>query len=94
LAEKRFIMQSVVRRRSTQVKPGHKGKKCLRGQPLLYDEIKTPFKATLTPTAINWWNTLAKAEGCSISEAIERAARGTLETADMVKLETLVHREK
>lgn len=80
-------MQSVVRRRSTQVKPGHKGKKCLRGQPLLYDETKNPFKATLTPTAISWWNALAKAEGCSISEAIERTARGTLQTVHMVGLE-------
>ncbi len=74
-------------RRPNQVKPGHKGKKCLRDQPLLYDEKKRSFKATLTPTAIARWNALAEAEGCSISEAIERAARRSLQTVQIVSLE-------
>jgi predicted transcriptional regulator len=74
-------MASPKSRRATQTKPGHKGKKCLRGQPLLYNETKVPFKATLTPTAIALWNALAEAEGCSISEAMERSARGTLQAA-------------
>jgi len=78
-------MRPIKTRRTTQVKPGHKGKKCLRGQPLLYDETKTSFKATLTPTAIAWWHSLAEAEGCSISEAIERVARGTIQSVQLVE---------
>lgn len=82
-------MRSEKIRRTTQVKPGHKGKKCLRGQPLLYDETKTSFKATLTPTAISWWDMLAQAEGCSISEAMERAARGILQTVEVIEHQKL-----
>jgi hypothetical protein len=62
----------------TQGRKSHPGKKGMRGQPLVYDELKKACTFTLTPTAKTWWANLAQAEGCSISEAMERDARGSL----------------
>ena len=62
----------------TQGRKSHPGKKGMRGQPLVYNELKKACTFTLTPTAKTWWAELAQAEGCSISEAMERAARGSL----------------
>lgn len=73
-------------RRPTQKKPSHKGKKCLRNTALIYGERKKPLNLTTTPTAQDWWEQLAFAEQCSISEAFERIARGTLRTAKVVRL--------
>lgn len=50
----------------------------MRGQGVLYDELKKALKLSVTPTAIAWLEGLALAEQCSMSEAVERAARGNL----------------
>jgi len=73
-------------RRPTQRKPGHKGKKCFRNTALIYGERKKPLNLTTTPTAQDWWEQLALGEHCSLSEAFERVARGTLRTAKVVRL--------
>lgn len=62
----------------------HKGKKCTRGQGVLYDERKQALKLSVTPTAIAWLEGIALAEQCSMSEAVERAARKSLVTLELV----------
>lgn len=54
------------------------GKARRRGMPLIYEERKRNFNATLTPTAIDLISAAAKAEGFSRSEFIERWARESL----------------
>ena len=67
-------------RRLTQRKQGHKGHKGERGKPLLYLEMKERMALSLTPTAKQFLEKLAELEMCSISEVIERWARGRLHT--------------
>ena len=67
-------------RRLTQRKPGHKDKKCERGKPLLYSEMKERMALSLTPTAKRFLEKLADLEMCSVSEVLERWARDRLHT--------------
>ena len=67
-------------RRLTQRKQGHKDKKCKRGEALFYSEMKERMALSLTPTAKQFLEKLAELEMCSISEVIERWARGRLHT--------------
>ncbi|MEG4353701.1 hypothetical protein QUA70_27570 [Microcoleus sp. LAD1_D5] len=53
-------------------KPKHKS---MRNQPEMYDEIKRPFTFSLTPTAVNILDYLAKIHGISRSEVVEQFAR-------------------
>ena len=67
-------------RRLTQRKQGHKGKKGERGKPLLYPEMKERIALSLTPTTKQFLEKMAELEMCSISEVLERWARGRLHT--------------
>ncbi|BAY33695.1 CopG/DNA-binding domain-containing protein [Nostoc carneum NIES-2107] len=58
---------------------GHKRKK---GVPELYDETKKQVSISLTPTAVKELDVLAKQEGVSRSEFIERIARHRIPIAD------------
>jgi hypothetical protein len=53
-------------------KPKHKS---MRNQPEMYDETKRPFTLSLTPTAVNILDSLAKIHGISRSEVVEQFAR-------------------
>lgn len=55
-----------------------KGKKSLRNQAELYDEVKKAYSICLTPTGIKELDFLAKTRGLSRSELIERIARGEI----------------
>jgi hypothetical protein len=66
-------------RRPTQRKRKHPGKKCLRGQPLLYEELKRPLKLRLTASAIGILESLALKEQISMSEFIEQLMRGAID---------------
>lgn len=62
----------------TQRKSSHKGKACRRGEPVYYDQIKQHLNITLTPVAITQLEELARSEGCSRSETIERWLRSQM----------------
>ena len=64
----------------TQRKQGHKGKKGERNKPLLYSKKKERIALSLTPTAKQFLEKMAELEMCSISEVLERWARGRLHT--------------
>lgn len=66
------------KKRSTQRKQGHKDKKCERGKPLYYEELKGRLSLSLTPTAKQSLEDMAAQEKCSISELLERWVRGRL----------------
>lgn len=51
------------------------GKKKLRNDPYIWDELKKRFTVSLTPTAIAGLEKLATAEGMSRSEFVERIGR-------------------
>lgn len=53
-------------------KPKHKS---MRNQPEMYDEIKKPFTFSLTLTAVNILDDLAKIHSISRSEVVEQYAR-------------------
>ena len=55
-----------------------KGRKKLRGQPELYDEVKGQVNLSLTATGVQGLDTLAKKMGLSRSEFIEQIGRGIL----------------
>ncbi|MBD2075503.1 hypothetical protein H6F86_16690 [Phormidium sp. FACHB-592] len=58
-----------------QRKATHKGKKCNRGQPIFYEEVKQRITLTLTPIALEELKTLAIRRACSRSEVIEQWLR-------------------
>lgn len=62
----------------TQRKSSHKGTACRRGEPVYYDQVKQHLNITLTPVAIAQLEEMARAEGCSRSEAIERWLRSQM----------------
>ncbi|WP_299484766.1 ribbon-helix-helix protein, CopG family [Acaryochloris sp. IP29b_bin.137] len=55
-----------------------KGRKKLRGQPELYDEVKGQVNLSLTATGVKGLDELAKQMGLSRSEFIEQVGRGLL----------------
>lgn len=55
-----------------------KGRKKLRGQPELYDEVKGQVNLSLTATGVKGLDELAKQMGLSRSELIEQVGRGLL----------------
>ncbi len=55
-----------------------KGRKKLRGQPELYDEVKGQVNLSLTATGVKGLDDLAKQMGISRSEFIEQVGRGHL----------------
>ena len=57
-----------------------KDKKCLRGEPIYYEELKKPLNLTLTPTAIEKLNNLAMQQRISRSEVVERWLRSQTES--------------
>jgi hypothetical protein len=57
-----------------------KDKKCLRGEPIYYEELKKSLNLTLTPTAIEKLNNLAMEQGISRSEVVERWLRSQTES--------------
>ncbi len=52
-----------------------KGKKKMRNQPVLHDEVKTRHNITVTPSAWLKLNNEAKKQCTSVSELIETWAR-------------------
>ena len=55
-----------------------KGRKKIRGQPELYDEVKGQVNLSLTETGVQGLDSLAKKMGLSRSEFIEQIGRGIL----------------
>ena len=55
-----------------------KGRKKLRGQPELYDEVKGQVNLSLTATGVQGLDALAKNMGLSRSELVEQIGRGLL----------------
>jgi hypothetical protein len=51
------------------------GKKKLRNNPYLWDEVKKTIHISVTPTAIAGLDELASVEGMSRSEYVERIGR-------------------
>ena len=70
------------KKRSTKIgqrrKPSHKGKKGLRGQPLIYEEVKVKLNLTITPTAKSKLILKAEEQQCSVSSLLEELARSNL----------------
>ena len=56
-------------------KPKHKS---MRNQPEMYDEIKQSRSLSLTKTAVNELDSIAKIYGISRSELVEQIARGLI----------------
>ncbi|MBD2255194.1 hypothetical protein H6G14_28655 [Nostoc parmelioides FACHB-3921] len=66
-----------------QRKKAQKGLKSKRGQPEIYDELKTKQTLTLTPTAVKGLDKIAELLGISRSELVERIGRGIIPLAPM-----------
>jgi hypothetical protein len=62
-------------RPSCQKKRSHKGQKCLRGQPIYYEEVKKSINLTLTPSSITKLTKIAEKMNLSRSEAVEQILR-------------------
>lgn len=54
------------------------GQKSVRGQPELYNEVKSCFSVALTRTGVEKLDTLARSVKLSRSELIEQIARGRI----------------
>ena len=57
---------------------GKKGQKGTRGQADMYDEVKSRYNMTLTPTAVKGLDALAKSMNLSRSELVEQFGRGLI----------------
>lgn len=55
-----------------------KGKKSMRNQPELYDEVKRSYSVSLTPTGVEQLDLLAQKKGLKRSELVEQIARGII----------------
>jgi hypothetical protein len=55
-----------------------KGKKSIKGEPELYDEVKTALNLRMTPTAKELLKKKAEERGLTSSELVERFARDLL----------------
>jgi hypothetical protein len=71
---KRSKQQKAVREEH-QKKPSCKGRKSLRGQPELYDEVKKPRSFGITLTALAGLDAISRELSISRSELIERIGR-------------------
>ena len=69
-----------------QENPNRKGKKSMRGEPEMYDEIKEIVSHSLTPTARKGLEILSKALGISRSELVEQIGRGMLRGSELEPL--------
>ena len=56
-----------------------RGKKSLRGQAEIYDEVKVPTSLALTPMGRKLLDAIAASWSLSRSELIERIARGDIQ---------------
>ncbi len=65
-------------RREHEKKPSRKGRKSMRGQPEVYDELKKIASFSITPTAQSGLDKLSEQFNISRSELIERIGRGIL----------------
>ncbi|MFL9458023.1 hypothetical protein AB0756_39915 [Tolypothrix campylonemoides VB511288_2] len=63
---------------SWQRKKARKGLKSKRGQPEIYDEVKTKQTLSLTPTAVQGLDKIAESLDISRSELVERIGRGII----------------
>lgn len=59
-----------------------KGKKCMRGEPEYYSELKKLATFSLTPTAKSGLNLISRNRSISMSELIERIGRGIIKITD------------
>ena len=75
------------KRKQHEKKPVQKGRKSLRGQPEIYDEIKKIASFSITPTAINGLRKISSELNLSRSELIERIGRGVFAITE-IKTET------
>ena len=66
-----------------------KGIKCMKGRPMMYDEVKQRKWYTLTPTVIGAIKKRAEHQGLTESEALERLIR----TIDYLSLLDMKNRE-
>ena len=57
---------------------GKKGKKSIKGQGELWDEVKIKVTIAITPTALSQLDSLAKKLHLSRSELIEQLGRGVI----------------
>ncbi len=69
-----------------QENPKLKGKKSMRGEPEMYDEIKEIVSHSLTPTARKGLEILSKGLGISRSEVVEQVGRGILRCYELEAL--------
>lgn len=69
-----------------QENPKLKGKKSMRGEPEMYDEIKEIVSHSLTPTARKGLEILSKDLGISRSELVEQVGRGMLRVTGLEPL--------
>jgi hypothetical protein len=69
-----------------QENPKLKGKKSMRGEPEMYDEIKEIVSHSLTPTARKGLEILSKGLGISRSEVVEQVGRGRLRVTGLEPL--------
>jgi hypothetical protein len=70
------------KRQEYEKKPTCKGRKSMRGQPELYDEIKKITSFCMTPTAIEGLKQLSSQLNISRSELLERIGRGLFTITD------------
>ena len=52
-----------------------KGRKAMKGHPLIYDEVKKRYDLTLTPSAYQVLYQMAEDQELSVSETLERHLR-------------------
>jgi hypothetical protein len=70
-------------RREHEKKPSCKGRKSMRGQPEIYDEIKKIASFSITPTAHQGLKQLSSQLNISGSELLERIGRGVFTLAEL-----------
>lgn len=81
--QRTFISMPSTPLKSWQRKKAQKGLKSQRGQPEIYDELKTKQTLTLTPTSVKGLDKIAELLGISRSELVERIGRGIIPLAAM-----------
>lgn len=75
-------MEANSSREQPKLETPRKGIKALRGQPILYNELKKSFNLSVTPTGKHGFQRLAKERQISCSELIELIGRGLVKLSD------------
>lgn len=78
MADRKKKRKKIEERPLFQRKQRHPGKKCVKNEPIFYDELKKRISLTLTPTAIDILTELAEKHGISRSEYLEQKLRGII----------------